>query len=192
MSTKITLLASAILLNLASVQAQDTVKVLSVNDSIVQSDSLPLEAVLTTGDGVLHATLERVIGDSLVIIQRDLVQSIFINSIWSITVHTTTTGTWIGAGIGVVVGGLSGASYADATHEEPTRNPNSFTIDLSGLRKTVAIGIGAIIGGVFGGVVVSKMRDVDKIDGVYDLSSITLPEKVKLIQFLLERKSQNR
>lgn len=191
MITKITLLASTILLYATSVQAQNTLKVLRVNDPIVQRDSLSLEATITTEIGVLDATLKRVVGDSLLVVHRGLIQSISINSIHSITVHTNKTRLVVGAVIGVVVGGVSGGIIGDGKYEEPAPTSGDFNINMSGFERGIHTAVGAIVGVVIGGSVAGLIGYANKIDDVYDLSSMTLPGKVKRIQFLLERESEN-
>ncbi len=186
MITKITLLAFTILLYSTSVHAQNTG--LSVNDSTAQIDSPSLEGAITTEDGVLTVTFGRVVGDSLLIVDRSSAHVISITSIHSIKIYTNETSVVSGAAIGAVVGGVSGGIIGGATYEEPPPTPGTFNFNMSGLDRSLDIAVGAIAGGVIGGVIGGMIGYADKKGDVHDLTSMSLPAKVKLIQFLLERK----
>jgi len=92
--------------------------------------------------------------------------------------------------IGVVVGGVSGGIIGDAAYEEPAPTPGDFNINMSGFERGIHTAVGAIVGVVIGGSVAGLIGYADKIDDVYDLSSMTLHGKVALIQFLLEKESE--
>ncbi len=188
MITKITLLAYTILLCATSVQAQD--KGTALNDSSGRGDSHFWQVSLTTGDTLCDVALERIIGDSLFIKHSGASQTVSIDAIYSISFVTKGTSFWAGTGIGFLVGAAPVALFIAATNEEPTSSGYFSGLEggISRLTSIMEIIFSGCIGGAIGGLI----GDSSTVHEAYDLSSMPHPVKVKVIQNIMDRKSENR
>jgi len=90
---------------------------------------------------------------------------------------------WLGAGIGLLAGGVTGGLIGAATYEESTEPLADIFINPTGQGE--AIVTGALLGGISGFIIGGLVGSSAGKEKVYDLSNKTREEKLAAIRFLL-------
>lgn len=139
---------------------------------------------LASGDMLSNVSVQNVVGDSLAVSQDGQTRRIAVDAIVEMR-RARKSKFWLGAGIGLLAGGVAGGLIGAATYEESTEPLADVFIDPVG--QAAATATGALLGGISGFVIGGLLGSSAGKEKVYDFSTKTVEQKLAALRLLVAK-----